>query len=148
MQSNKDKAIALFNIDRGGDRPRKDIYAWNQVEELYSYIFNDINAKLEDKYKNKNTKQFLLAYVNKYDITLDKQSWFAQIKEIALANNFADNKEYKANPSAYAGNIADACNIVRIAVTGRSNTPDLCSIMQLLGERVVKQRINNLINTL
>ena len=72
----------------------------------------------------------------------------AQIKEIALANNFADNKEYKANPTAYAGSIADACNIVRIAVTGRNNTPDLCSIMQLLGETTVKQRINNLLNTL
>lgn len=148
LLNNKDKAITLFGIDRSGDRPRKDIYAWSQVEDLYSYIFNDITAELDDKYKNENTKQFLLTYVNKYDITLDKQSWFAQIKEIALANNFADNKEYKANPTAYAGSIADACNIVRIAVTGRSNTPDLCSIMQLLGENVVKQRINNLLKTL
>lgn len=148
LQSNKDTAIKLFSIDRGGERPRKDIYAWSQVEDLYSYIFKDIKAELEDKYKNVNTKQFLQEYVNKYDITLDKQQWFAQIKEIALANNFADNKDYKANPTAYAGSIADACNIVRVAVTGRTNTPDLCSIMQLLGEKVVKQRLNNLINEL
>lgn len=148
LKANKDKAVTLFSIDRNGDRPRKDIYAWSQVEDLYNYIFNDISAELEDKYKNANTKQFLQEYVNKYDFKLDKQDWFAQIKEIALANNFADNKDYKANPTAYAGSISDACNIVRLAVTGRTNTPDLCSIMKLLGETVVKQRINNLLKTL
>ena len=148
LNANKDMMIALFGIDRGGDRPRKDIYAWSQVEDLYSYMYTDIDVILDEKFKNLNTKQFLLEYVDKYDINLDKQSWFAQIKEIALANNFADNKDYRANPTAYAGSIADACNIVRVAVTGRANTPDLCSIMQLLGEGVVKQRINNLTNSL
>lgn len=143
----KNTAIEMFSIDRGGDRPRKDIYAWSQVEELYNYIWGDVDAVLDAKFKNANCKQFLTEYVNKYDKNLDKQAWFAQIKEIALNNNFADNKDYKANPDAYAGNIADACNIVRIAITGRSNTPDLCSIMQLLGEKVVKQRINNLLKS-
>lgn len=146
--NNKEKAICLFGIDRGGERPRKDIYAWSKVEELYNYIFGDVAAELDDKFKNLSCKQFLQEYVKKYDSSLDKQAWFAQIKEIALANNFADNKDYKANPNAYAGNIADACNIVRIAITGRSNTPDLCSIMQLLGKEVVQERINNLLKTL
>lgn len=143
----KSKAIEMFSIDRGGERPRKDIYAWSQVEELYSYIWGDVSPTLDDKFKNANCRQFLTEYVDKYDKNLDKQAWFAQIKEIALENNFADNKDYKANPEAYVGNIADACNLVRIAITGRSNTPDLCSIMQLLGEDVVKQRINNLLKS-
>ena len=57
-------------------------------------------------------------------------------------------KEYKANPTAYAGNVADACNIVRLAITGRTTTPDLCSIMKLLGETTVKERLTNMFNSL
>ena len=145
---NKDKAVALFNIDRGGDRPRKDIYAWSQVQNLYDYMFNPVSVELDDKYKNQYTKEFLKDYILSYDINQSKEEWFANIKAVALSNNFADNKEYKANPTAYAGNVADACNIVRLAITGRTTTPDLCSIMKLLGETTVKERLTNMFNSL
>ena len=150
ISKNKDMMIRLFSIDRGGDRPRKDIYAWSMVKDLYSYVFDAITVPEIDSRLNKSSaKEFLIDYTKKYDINLDKQAWFEQIKQIAVNHNFAaDNKEYKANPTAYAGNIADACNLVRVAVTGKTTTPDLCSIMQLLGKEKVINRINNLIKTL
>ena len=105
--------------------------------------------EIDSRLNKSSAKEFLIDYTKKYDINLDKQAWFEQIKQIAVNHNFAaDNKEYKANPTAYAGNIADACNLVRVAVTGKTTTPDLCSIMQLLGKEKVINRINNLIKTL
>ncbi|MBQ8468427.1 MAG: glutamate--tRNA ligase [Clostridia bacterium] len=149
LQNNKETMIKMLSIDRGGDRPRKDIFAWSMVKDLYDYIFNDIAPATIDERINKNSaKDFLKEYIEKYDHKLDKQAWFDQIKQIALGHNFADNKEYKANPSAYAGNVADACNLVRVAVTGKTATPDLCSIMQLLGKDKVKNRLQNMINSL
>ena len=149
LQNNRETMLKMLNIDRGGDRPRKDIYAWSMVKDLYSYLFEDFDApQIADNIKKPEAKEFLVEYIEKYDEKLDKQAWFEQIKQIALAHNFADNKEYKLNPSAYAGSIADACNLVRVAVTGKTTTPDLCSIMQLLGKQKVANRINNLIKTL
>ena len=149
LQNNKSVMLKMLSIDRGGDRPRKDIYAWSMVKELYNYVFESFDAPAVDERINKQSaKEFLTDYAEKYDYLLDKQAWFEQIKQIALAHNFADNKEYKANPSAYAGSIADACNLVRLAVTGKTATPDLCSIMQLLGREKVQIRLQNLIKTL
>lgn len=150
LKDNKQTAINLFSIDRGGERPRKDIYAWSAVKELYNYVFDDIKTPVIDEKLNKvAAKDFLTDYANKYNEKLDKQAWFEQIKQIAIEHNFtADNKAYKSNPEAFTGNIADACNLVRVAVTGKTTTPDLCSIMQLLGKEKVISRINNLIKTL
>ena len=149
LQNNKETMLKLLNIDRGGERPRKDIYAWNMVENLYAYVFEEFDLpQIDEKLNKRHAKEFLREYIAKYDEKLDKQAWFEQIKQIALANNFADNKDYKANPSAYAGSVADACTLVRVATTGRTATPDLCSIMQLLGKQKVTQRLAKFMNIL
>lgn len=150
LHLNKNIAIKFFNIDRGGNRPRKDIYCWSQVKELYNYIFDQTSAitykDLDNKFFNQQVVEFLLDYDKNYNINHNKEEWFANIKQIALNHNFAENKDYKANPNNYLGNIADACNIVRIAITGMQNSPDLCSIMQLLGLDKVNARLKNIIN--
>jgi len=149
LQENKPVMLKMLSIDRGGDRPRKDIYAWSMVKDLYNYVFESVDVPaLDERIDKARAKEFLLNYAEQYDYALDKQAWFEQIKTIALSHGFADNKEYKANPATYAGSIADACNIVRLAVTGKTATPDLCSIMQLLGREKVQIRLKNLIKTL
>jgi len=72
-------------------------------------------------------------------------AWFEELKNIAIKHNFVDNKTYKQNPTAYAGNVADASKFVRIAITGKTNSPELYSIMKILGEAECKNRLNNLI---
>ena len=88
-------------------------------------------------------------YKNVYNPDDDRQAWFDKIKELCPKLNFcADTKEYKANPDAYKGSAGDLSTILRIAVTGRRNTPDLCSIMQVLGVERCFARIDKMINSL
>jgi glutamyl-tRNA synthetase len=152
LEDNREMCLKLFSIDRGGDRPRKDIVKWSMVKEQYKYMFAELfdpNAvTFEEKFATKNAKLLLEKYKNALNLSVTNQEWFAQVKDLALACSFAESKDYKLNPSAYAGNIADACNIIRIAVTGKSNTPDLLSIMQLLGADVVTSRLENAIKKL
>ena len=77
-----------------------------------------------------------------YDPADDRQAWFDKIKEIAPQIGFAaETKQYKAEPDAYKGHAGDLATVLRIAVTGRTNTPDLCSIMQVLGKEKCLARI-------
>ena len=99
---------------------------------------------------NKNTiKEFLSAYKNVIELDVDNQEWFAGVKAVAESVGFCtNNKEYKANPTAYKGNVADACSILRVAVTGREQTPDLFSLLKILGKEEIKNRIDFVINNL
>ncbi len=144
--NNKEKALKLFSIERGTDRPRKDIAKFSEIKSLYGYMFNETykSAKLSDfdpKINEKTIKSLIFAYLNKYNHNCSKEEWFEQIKQIAKNFGFADNKEYKQNPTAFVGNISDACAIIRVALTGKNQTPDLYTIMQILGENEVKARL-------
>ena len=148
LEANKDLAINALNIDREIERPRKDITTYKEVKALYTYFFNEIFDKKEllsfdEKYSKESIVNFLTAYKDVIDVTVAKDVWFASVKEVAGNCGFAtDNKAYKANPTDYAGNVADACTILRVAITGRTQTPDLYSIMQVLGKEEVCSRID------
>ena len=154
LKKHKDMAIGMLNIDREIERPRKDIAKYKDVKELYSYFFNEIFNKSEllnfdEKYAKENIIKFLTAYKSKIDLTKQKDEWFAGVKEVAGECGFAtDNKAFKANPTAFAGNVADACTILRVALTGRTQTPDLYSIMQTLGKEEVNARIDYVLTNL
>ena len=100
--------------------------------------------------KENISKEDAIAFLNEYKLVYsaddDKQTWFNKIKEIAPKLNFAsETKEYKANPENYRGHAGDLSTVLRIAITGRRNTPDLCSIMQVLGQDTCIKRIENAI---
>ena len=59
-----------------------------------------------------------------------------------------DMKAYKANPEAYPGTVADISTIIRQAVTGKINSPDLYTVMQILGYDRTVERIQAVLNTL
>ena len=154
LKEHKNMAINMLNIDREIERPRKDIVKFKDVKALYSYFFNEIFDRAEllnfdERYAKENIVRFLTAYKNVIDVTVQKDEWFAGVKEVAGSCGFAtDNKAYKANPTAYAGNVADACTILRVAITGRTQTPDLYSIMQTLGKDEVMSRIDYVLQNL
>ena len=91
-------------------------------------------------------KNILNTYINEYyDENDDKDTWFSKIKEVTEKMGYCSNmKEYKKNPEAYKGNVADVSSVIRIALTSKSQTPDLYCIMKLLGKDRIKARINNL----
>ena len=143
----------LLSIDRENDRPRKDIAHYSEVKYLYSYMFNEYfdqktTLNFDTKFKKSTIIKFLEEYLTYYSPDDTKEDWFNKLKECASYCGFVDMKTYKANPDMYVGNVADASNILRVAITGRSNTPDLYEIMKLLGTGEVRQRLEYVINKL
>ncbi len=156
-------ARKIFGLERdNATKIRKDIYKWEDVEPTFRYFFKDnykkeienervITSLTEEKATiNKDViKKSLEEYVKAYNENDTKDEWFARMKDVASSLGFCANmKEYKAEPEKYIGSIADFSSIVRMAVTNRKNTPDIYSIMQLLGREEVIDRMNDTIASL
>ena len=145
----KDEAYSkgIFSIDRGTAKPRKDIAKWSEVKEYCSYFFDETftdKPELPENITKEMAKEVIEKYLTVYDSEDDKDTWFAKIKEICEPLGYTPNvKEYKKNPDAYKGHVGDVSTVIRLAVTGRRNTPDLHSIMSLLGKDRVIARLNS-----
>ncbi len=140
---------SVFAIDRDCPKPRKDIAKWNEAKDYSSYFYNELytpSYEFPENLAAEDIKAFLKKYIEVYSAEDTKEEWFARIKEIAPSLGFAaETKEYKANKEAYKGSAGDLSTVLRIAVTGRRNTPDLCSIMQVLGYDECIKRLNDAI---
>ncbi len=143
---------AVFAIDRDCPKPRKDIAKWNEAKDYCAYFFNELYTPAYDFPEHiaaDDIKAFLTRYIEVYSAEDTKEDWFARIKALAPDLGFAaETKEYKANKEAYKGSAGDLSTLVRIAVTGRRNTPDLCSIMQVLGRDECIKRIKDAISNI
>ena len=143
---------AVFAIDRDCPKPRKDIAKWNEAKDYCAYFFNELYTPAYDFPEHiapEDIKDFLEKYMEVYSAEDTKEDWFARIKALAPDLGFAaETKEYKANKEAYKGSAGDLSTLVRIAVTGRRNTPDLCSIMQVLGRDECIKRIKDAISNI
>lgn len=132
----------------GAKRRRKDLMYAKQIFELISYFFDGESAEEMDEFKldEDMVSKILKSYLAKYDHNDDNSVWFNKLKEIADEHGFAsDMKAYKANPENFKGNVSDIAEAVRIAVTGRANTPDLWTIVHIMGEEQMAERIKKYI---
>ncbi len=149
LVKNPEYTKSVFAIDRDVPKPRKDIAKWNEVKDYFSYMFNELYVpcfELPENIQKADALKFLESYKAVYNAADDKQEWFNKIKAIAPTLGFAaETKEYKQNPDAYKGSAGDLSTVLRLAVTGRRNTPDLCSIMQVLGQDEVINRIDTIL---
>lgn len=152
LTGNKDFAVSMFAIDRYGKKPRKDIAKWSEIKDYYSYFFNETYANdyaLPENISASDAAEILKSYRGIYSESDDKDGWFSKIKSICEPLGFTPNvKEYKKNPEFFKGHVGDVSTVIRIAVTGRRNTPDLFEIMKLLGKTEVIKRIDGMINAL
>ncbi len=150
--ANPEKAKAMVNIDRESSKPRKDIAKWSEVKEYFSYMFDEYytpSFNLPENIAKEDAKAILENYLKVYSAEDDKDTWFSKIKDLCEPLGFTPNvKEYKKNPELFKGHVGDVSTVIRLAVTSRKNTPDLCSIMSLLGQDKVSERINKVINEL
>ena len=150
-EENKENLLKVLSIDRGGVRPRKDITYYSEILSLYDYVLPNFNPEFNlelGSIDKQSLVDFLNDYKNSYEEALDNQTWFENLKQISLNHNFVDNKTYKQNPELYAGNVSDTSKFVRLAITGKENSPELYSIMKILGVEQCKQRLQTLINAL
>ena len=132
----------------GAKRRRKDLMYAKQIFELISYFFDGESSEEMDEFKldDDMVSKILKSYLAKYDHNDDNSVWFNKLKEIADEHGFAsDMKIYKANPENFKGNVSDIAEAVRIAVTGRANTPDLWTIVHIMGEEQMTERIKKYI---
>ena len=141
---NREYLIKILELVMGtnGKKRRKDIMTARQAMEIVGYFFS--KGERQDEYRtDKQTKvRILNAFLATYDYNDDAQVWFSKLKEVAASLGFAaEMRDYKANPEAYEGNVSDVAEVLRIAVTGRANTPDLWTVMQILGSEETKKRI-------
>ncbi len=151
IKENKAALISVLSIDRGGERPRKDITYYSEICELYNYVLPSFKADYQielGEVDKASLTEFLSAYADEYTEAIDNTAWFENLKDIAARFNFVDNKTYKQNPTAYAGNVSDASKFVRLAITGKTNSPELYSIMKILGAAECKSRIKILVKNL
>ena len=143
LLNNKEKVIAFLNIERNIPRPRKDISCYSDVKKETSYIFDELFNEYEtpkkEFYDSEILKEYFVNYYNKED---DKDTWFKKIKDLCPKFGFAsETKEYKQNPEKYKGSVADVCEIIRVAITGRTMTPDLYEILKLFTKEQINERI-------
>lgn len=143
----------IFALERdGAQKIRKDIYKWEDIIPTFFYFFddyyeNDIKKVGYDFFKSETINKdvilnVLKKYLTVYNYQDNKDEWFDNMKKVAQELGFCTNmKEYKENKENFIGSIADFSDIIRIAITNRHNTPDIYSIMQILGEDITKKRL-------
>ncbi len=148
MLQDKEYALKVFGIERGNKKPRKDISKWAEVKENIEYMYDDKFLSKEQEYpyqvinEKEDIDKILTLYLEKYyDENDDKQTWFDKIKELAGEMGYAKEvKEFKANPEMYKAHVGDVSTVLRVALTGRTNTPDMYEIMQVLGKDSIEKR--------
>ena len=152
MLENKEYSLKVFGIERGNKKPRKDIAKWSDVKENIEYMYDEKFENNTDEYpyqviNNKEEIQKILNnYIEKYySEDDDKQTWFDKIKELSTELGYAGEvKEFKANPEKYSAHVGDVSTVLRVALTKRTNTPDMYEIMKILGKERIENRFKKL----
>lgn len=147
LKNNKSRAIGALSIGRNIDKVRKDFVNWKQACQFMNMYFNE-TYKIEDEFPEsvsiEDRKLFLKKYLENINVHENKDIWFVKVKNITEQMGYAINmKEYKRHSDDYKGSIVDLTNILRIAITGRMNAPDIWEVSNVLGERCVFERIKN-----
>ena len=156
LLEDKEYALKVFGIERGNAKPRKDIAKWEDVMDNISYMYDSEFYKKDQEYEYQKVtdkeliKKILTLYMEKYyNETDDKQAWFDKMKDLSEEIGFArEVKEFKANPESYPGHVGDVSTVIRVALTSRSNTPDMYEIMQVLGKERIFKRFEKAIEKL
>lgn len=136
--------LRVLNLCMGtaGKKRRKDFVTAKQALGEIAYFFSSPAARDAYRVSDEDKTAILDGFLATYSYENDAQVWFSKVKELAASLGFAaEMRDYKADPEAFKGSVSDVAEVLRIAVTGRANTPDLWSIMQILGEARVRERI-------
>lgn len=155
ITSNETMAKEVFNIDKEGPKPRKDFAKWDEVKDKIFYFFDELfynetaeQVELPKTLSLENAKAVIEEYAKRFTFNIGSQeAWFEELKVIGAELGYcANRKEFKANPDAFKGMISDVAGAVRSALSHRTNTPDLYTIMQIMGEEKVRERFERFLS--
>ena len=145
-------STAIFAIGRGGKKPRKDLAVWSEAKAYMGFFFDEFFApedSIDEKFAKADVRVALQAFAANYNPDDEQNVWFDKIKIIAETMGYAaDMKAYRAAPEAYRGSVADVSMFLRVAVTGRLNSPDMYEVMRVLGAQKVRARIDAMLAVL
>lgn len=137
-------ATRILAIGRGGKKPRKDLAVWKDAKPYMGFFYDEYLEKpcFDEKFQPGLIADVLGRFLSTFDIADDSGTWFDKVKAITEAVGFTtDMKAYKLNPDAFPGTVADVSTFIRLAVTGKTNSPDLYTVMQILGKERTVARI-------
>lgn len=145
LTAKPDYAKSILAIGRGGAKPRKDFALYSEVKAYIGFFYDEYfiyTDTIPDNYKKEDITKALQLFVESFDMNDDQSTWFDKVKDVASAIGYSpDIKAYKASPESFGGHVGDVSMFLRIAVTGRTNSPDLYEVMKILGADKVKERI-------
>ncbi|MBR5296054.1 MAG: glutamate--tRNA ligase, partial [Clostridia bacterium] len=145
LSADKEKALKIFSIGRGGNKPRKDIGTWSEIRDYMGFFYDEIfeiKDSMPENVPADDVLSILTAYGSIFDENDESDVWFEKITKLATDLGYAAKpKEYKANPEMFKGHVGDISMVLRIAVSGKSASPDLCSVMKILGKEKVLERL-------
>ena len=151
LASDAEFATKILAIGRGGKKPRKDLATWKDAKDYMGFFYDEYleAPTFDEKFDKAVVADVLNRFLGKFDIADDSALWFDKVKEITSEIGFtSDMKAYKADPSAFPGTVADVSTFIRQAVTGKTNSPDLYTVMQILGYDRTVARIQAIIASL
>ena len=146
----KEYALKVLGVERGNAKPRKDIAKWDEVKDYTEYYFvRPESLEFPENISKEDALQILKSYKTIHTPELTAEDWFPTLRDMAEELGYAKTpKLYKESPESFKGHVGDVSTVVRIAITGRSNTPDLFWISTVLGYEETVQRIDDAINFL
>lgn len=151
LEADPEYAKRILAVGRGGKKPRKDIATWAEAKPYMGFFYEEYleTPCFDEKFSKEVIRSALEKFLDRFDFQDDSNTWFEKVKEITNELGFTtDMKAYKADPSAYPGTVADVSTFLRLAVTGKTNSPDLYTVMQILGYDVTVSRIRRAISLL
>lgn len=151
LEADREYAVKILAIGRGGKKPRKDLAVWKDAKPYMGFFYDDyLEAPVfDEKFDKAVVVDVLNRFLKTFDISDDSGAWFDKVKAITNDIGFTtDMKAYKLSPSAFPGTVADVSTFIRLAVTGQVNSPDLYTVMQILGKDRTVARIQNTISQL
>ena len=151
LAQDPDYAKAILAIGRGGKKPRKDLATWKDARDYMGFFYDDYleSPVFDQKFSRETIADVLTRFLEGFDPADDSAVWFDKVKAITEAIGFTtDMKAYKLDPAAFPGTVADVSTFIRLAVTGKTNSPDLYTVMQLLGPDRTAERIRKALEIL
>ena len=157
LEAYKEASIAALNIERGGEKARKDYACYKDVYPIISLFykednekeFNEVGLSFNPNIPPSVIKEVLEDFKASNDYSLGNDVWFSTVKELGARHKFAESgKIFKQNPEAYVGHVGDVAEIIRLAVTNRKNSPNLHDVLVILGKEEVDRRIDRALKSL
>ena len=143
-----DLLVRILDLGRDEKKPRKDLVYARQIMEFISYFY-DQSFKIVDEVPAEaevDKVKILEEYLSSYNHADTQEEWFNKIREIATNLGYAAKpKDYKKNPDDYKGHVGHVSTVIRLALVGRAQSPDVWAIQQIMGEDMVRARINRMI---